>query len=494
MDSHSLTFRSVIGELLRCAGSDIPAFIAGMGLRDPDPFLGRKGDDSREIGGVAAEHAFHYAALTARYLWDRVPTDYRHQLLADLIAEFQGAEETFGRNVGYKPVSSTRSGLGKLASIYSTHDPVFASLTAMVPGDMVSYWAWMSGSESTRMVSHQSIEFFANLDDVPIHLNFAADVELSTPRTTTIAPGHCMIFDGRAPHRHLSRQSQPALALMVQMTQGPAYTDAVAFSPIDASVAMPERARDETSLSFGLPVNQLDFARIVGRRLRAFRAAYDRTLDDVARLLKWREEMGSTRRVTSPGTLPLSGSDRVRLSRIESGLEKLSFQRLLYLADALDVSVRELVLYPSDVILQEPQPLLDGNFTALHDAYFFCGGPAGVFDVRVVPVSEFEPPSRYQRMPGECLVVPFRCTATLRVAVRPAMFTLSGGDEKYVQKAVARDEGQKTLEDMEGRAIYFRGELPHKLELQGAKGKVLLIGHRRLLDVCTRKGRRRRAK
>src|SRR5689334_11247473 len=125
-----------------------------MGLRDPDPYLGRKPQDSKEIGAAAAEQTFHYAALAARFLAERVPAAYRRLLLADLITEFQGAEETFGRNVGYKPVSSTRSGLGKVAPLYSLDDPLFASLTAMVAGDMVAYWAWMSGAEETRMVSH----------------------------------------------------------------------------------------------------------------------------------------------------------------------------------------------------------------------------------------------------------------------------------------------------------------------------------------------------
>jgi transcriptional regulator with XRE-family HTH domain len=495
VDSQPLTFRSALDDVFRAAGTDVPAFISTMGLRDPDPYLGRKPEDSKEIGAAAAEQTFHYAALAARFLEERVPAAYRRLLLADLITEFQGAEETFGRNVGYKPVSSTRSGLGKFAPIYSLDDPLFASLTAMVAGDMVAYWAWMSGAEETRMVSHQSIELFANLDDVPIDLNYAADVELSRPRTTRVAPGHCVIFDGRAPHRHLSTEAgRQALALTVQLPQGPAYTDAVAFSPVDASVAMPERARHETALSFGMPVNQLDFARMVGRRLRAFRAGYDRTLDDVARLLKWREEMGSTRRVTTPGKLPLSGSDRVRLSRIESGLEKLPFQRLLYLADALDVSVRELVLYPQDVILLEPQPLLDDAFRELDDTYFFSGGPAGVFDIRVVPASEIESKPRFRRIPGECLVVPFNCTAKLHVAVRPAMYTLSGSEEGNVRTTIARDRSQKTLETMEGRAVYFRGDLPHRLEVQGAKGKVLLVGHKRLLDAWVRPRRPRRAK
>lgn len=455
---------------------------------------------AKPVGEVGADVVIACAERARQYLREHLPAEATPEL-DDLLADLLGREETLRRNVATSTTESAHSGLAARAPLAGSHEHRFLSLTANVPGHLVAYWAIL-GSGALPYVSHQSIEFLYNMDSsVAIDFQYYRDAEwsaLGEERTATLVkPLEFTIFDGRAPHRHLVRAGERAAALVVQFAQGPAFTDAVAFASTPPGTE--GEGREDNSLSFGVEPQNVQFRELVGKRLRGLREAYGRTLDDVMRLVAFRQAARSGDSYTGN----VSGSARVKLSRTESGMERLPFSWLMQLSDALDTPLRQVAMYPADIIIQQPAPLPSTKSTVLTpSSYFFAAGPAAAFDLRIIDVAELN--TQFRAVPGECLIVPFNCHITLDLVLAPARFRLRNR-ARSVAGVTWWDHANTEPDDVESRtaepcdiiddadatrrALYFRGELPHRVHTTDKNGTLLVIGHRSIVAALT--GRRK---
>jgi hypothetical protein len=468
---------------------------------DPAPFLARLTRQAswlgKPVGDVNSDVVIAFAERARRTLQEKLPTEATPEL-EDIVAELIGRDETRRRNVAISTTESAHSGLA--APLAGSHEHRFLSLTANVPGHLVAYWAIL-GTAALPYVSHQSIEFLCNMDSsAAIDFHYYRDAEWSAlgeePTSTRVEPLNFTIFDGRAPHRHQVRGSERAAALVVQFAQGPAFTDAVAFASVPPGTA--GEGPEDISLSFGVEPQNVQFRELVGKRLRGLREAYGRTLDDVMRLVSFKQAA----RTGDAYTGNVSGSARVKLSRTESGMERLPFSWLLQLSDALDTPLRQVAMYPGDIIIQKPAVLPITQSTALTpSSYFFSAGPAAAFDMRIVDVEELT--TEFRAVPGECLIVPFNCSISLDLVLAPARFrmrnkSLSHAGVNWWDHADIQpdDVASRTAEpceiideaDAARRALYFRGELPHRVHTADKNGTLLVIGHRSIVAALT--GRR----